>query len=58
MGLKGIRCDGGDWIHLAQGQVADCSEHGNKPSDCMKNNQIIEELSDCHLLKEDFTPWN
>jgi hypothetical protein len=48
MDFREIGWDGVDWIHLAQdkGPVAGCFEHGNEPSDSIKDGEFLDYLSD------------
>jgi hypothetical protein len=37
--------------------VAGCCEHGNEPSGSIKGGELLDQLSDCQLLK-DYAPWS
>ena len=44
MDLQEVRCEGMDWIDLAQyGQVADTCKCGNEPSDSIKCREFLDE---------------
>jgi hypothetical protein len=49
-----------DWIHVAQvrNQWQGSCEHGNELSDSIKGRELLDQLSDCQLLKKDSAPWN
>jgi len=36
--------------------VADCCGHGDTPSDSIRREKFLDQLSDCQLLKKDPAP--
>jgi hypothetical protein len=43
---------------VEQGNVAGSCEHDNEPSGSIKGGQLLDQLSDCWLLKKDSAPWS
>jgi hypothetical protein len=38
--------------------VAGCCEHGNEPSGSIRDEEFLDWLSKCQLLKKDTVPWS